>query len=148
MISAEFYASVRRVVHDDDAVQDAFLACLNKRPDHPRTYHIQAARRFVAYRARWDRAHPTYPLEEAYSPNDTAHTVMVRDTLRQCLAIMAREPSQRRYAIAAHLIHGLPYDVIASQLSVGSSAVRMWVHRYRRRLVAAGVGPASNGRTP
>lgn len=131
------YLTGSRVEAEDIAAETfarAWAASGEIRVGTVKAYLLMIARNLHLERVRAHRH--TTPLEfEVEDPRAGPETAALdQDELRAVLAALSRLPEVDRTALLMRADGGLSYDAIAAALGLSVAAVRVKVHRARRRL--------------
>ena len=115
----------------EDAVQDAFLRCLEKAPDfespaHARAWLLRVTVNGCKSRLRARRRHPWVELLDLYPAPDGDS----REVLEAVLAL----PPKQRAAVHLHYYEGYTTDEIAAILGQRPGTVRSHLSRARQAL--------------
>ena len=115
----------------EDAVQDAFLRCLEKAPDfespaHARAWLLRVTVNGCKSRLRARRRHPWVELLDVYPAPDGDS----REVLEAVLAL----PPKQRAAVHLHYYEGYTTDEIAAILGQRPGTVRSHLSRARQAL--------------
>jgi RNA polymerase sigma-70 factor (ECF subfamily) len=134
-------AAARRITGDtslaEDAAQDAFVKAFRALDRFRPQSNFRAWVRAIAIRCAIDlvrRRRPESPLPDAQAaPGDEEARHEDRDLLRAALAAL---PRLDREIMIAREVEGVPDRVIAERFELSVTAVRVRVHRARRRIRA------------
>lgn len=115
----------------EDAVQDAFLCYLEKRPEfrdegHERAWLLTVTANGCKSRLRQRKRHPTVPLLDIYPAPDEDS----RELMEAILAL----PANQRAAVHLHYYEGYTTDEIAGILGQRPGTVRSHLSRAREAL--------------
>ncbi len=121
-----------------DIMQESFTRCFARNGDieNPKAFLFTVARNLVcdhhrkAYRER-DREDLTEPA----GPDPEAE-FMVRERARRTLSALARLPETEREVLALAAEKSLTYREIALVCGISEAAVKVRVHRARRKLIS------------
>lgn len=134
-------AAARRITGDtslaEDAAQDAFLKAFRALDRFRPQSNFRAWVRAIAIRCAIDlvrRRRPESPLPDAQpAPGNEEARHEDRDLLRAALGAL---PALDREIMVAREVEGVPDRIIAARFSLSVTAVRVRVHRARRRIRA------------
>jgi RNA polymerase sigma-70 factor (ECF subfamily) len=142
----------RDATEAEDIASETFIRAWGRR-DRLRTetlkgYLFAIARNiFLKHRNSADR-NEQLPEEVLDTGPDQHRTTSARMDLDRVTLALARMPIQDRLALVLRSEHSLPYEEIARVLDTSVGAVRVKVHRARRRLLATAMtkNGGKNGR--
>jgi RNA polymerase sigma-70 factor (ECF subfamily) len=134
-------AAARRITGDaslaEDAAQDAFLKAFRALDRFRPRSNFRAWVRAIAIRCAIDlvrRRRPEFPLPDAQAaPGNEEARHEDRDLLRAALAAL---PDLDRQIMIAREVEGVSDRIIAQRFALSVTAVRVRVHRARRRIRA------------
>ncbi len=136
----------------DDITSETFVRVWTSsgpiRQDTVKAYLFTIARNL--YRDSSRRVRPQDPPSEALpAPGAGAqHDFEVRAQLRMVLAAMRQLPEIDRAALLMRAQEEMSYEQIASALGLTLSAVKVKIHRSRRKLMETVKGPGTVGTRP
>lgn len=131
----------------EDLTEEVFVRALHSLPrfreeatgDEESTFRVwlfQIARHALSNDRRWQRRHPTTPLDDAAfaiaAPTDPAEEVATRDLAARAWAAVDALPEERRRALVLRYVEEMSAREIGLVLGRSEGAVRVLVHRALR----------------
>lgn len=135
----------RDTTQAEDLASETFVRAWGRR-DRLRTetlkgYLLATARNIYLKQLRRSRTHAELPEVLVDTAPDPQRTAAARLDLDRVTLALAQLPEMDRLALVLRTEHALPYEEIARVLDLSVGAVRVKVHRARRRLLAENMQP-------
>lgn len=150
LVWGTIYRIIGDITEAEDCFQDVFVEVLERSPSNP-VRNWAAYLRWLATRRALNqvkrsrriarRSQPRGVASSLTSPlPDPAETAEHRETLEILCRAIAQLPDREREAVWLHCVEQMSHQEIAAQIQVSPNAVRVLVHRGRKKLCQMLVG--------